>query len=314
MIKSMLGKLISFALTGVIIFAVAGCGDEEEKKSSETNGITIDEANGEIVSSAEAKAFLSEMEMQREELTSDNVSKYTYWLKTSIEMQTGATYSVTAGSRYSKDDKYLYTWTQMVDQPVYDYNPDGSEKSRIGTISGASGIYAYIDSEGKAIEAIHSHSYGTIYGEFDSNSSATWAYLNEEGETAEEAFEENLFSELLDVMATLLNYENQMAQAIDPMVSAGIDMPGIAVQSKGEGHLYVTMDMLGMSYIIEFSEYHLSYMKMKIETTMDPELKSMTTEMYFKVGECEVSYPDLSTYEYNENAITPDVDLDLDLD
>ncbi|MBE7079103.1 MAG: hypothetical protein E7380_04530 [Clostridiales bacterium] len=316
MLKSFIGKLISFALAGVLIFAVAGCGDEEEEKKDNTvNGVVIDDKNGEVVSSAQARAFFAEMETEKEEITAETVMKYTYWMKMSTSLTSGETYSMTAGSRYSREADYLYTWTQMVNQPVYEYNQDGSVNSRIGTQSSSSGIYAYITDDGNAIEAIHGHISGTINGQFSSSSSAQWSYLNEEGETAEEAFEDNLFSGLLDIMATLLSYENQMATAIEGITVSDIQIPGCAIQSKGKGHLYVTMDMgIGMSYLIEYTDYHLSYMKLTIDSSLgDPEIISMTTEMYFKMGECEVTYPDLSTYEYNEDAITPDIDLDVDL-
>lgn len=316
----MLGKLISFALTGVIIFAVAGCGDEEEKKNSETNGVTIDAANGEVVSTAEARTFFSEMETEREEITAENVSKYTYWFKTSMETATGATYSMTAGSRYSKDDSYLYTWTNTVNQPMYEYNGDSTEAVQVGTIYNyTTGIYTYIDEDGMAVEALHGAYSGVYQGEVGNDSYQQWSYLSETTENAQEAFEEGFFAELLDIMATLLDYENQMAQTIEPMVSTDIAMSGIALQSKGKGHLCVTMEMLGMSYFIEYTDYHLSYMKMDMgagTALVDPELKSMTMEMYFKVGECEISYPDLTQYEYSEEAVTPilpDVELDLDL-
>ena len=212
---------------------------------------------------------------------------------------------------YSKADQYLHLDGSMLYYPY---------ESRNLPAYSWDDVHYYVK-DGEFIQANSNSWDGYVEKEQYGEETRATSYVRESGSSKfytvdePEAFESNISTQLSNVISSLLLTEKTLAEQLESYGSINevyedMGMGGIvSVQatSKGEGNLYMcySMPMMGIYMEILFEDYWLSYSYMDVDSTSmlsqlgmeDLGVGRMITESHYEIGHCEVTYPDLSSYE-----------------
>ena len=286
-------KIISLALSAVCALSFVGCGLKLVER-------------GETLSAQEATRLIDGIKAKTETFSAQDITKMTSTLKLTMDEQTS-----TMTQKFSKEDHYLYYSNDTRDMELYDGYED-AYKEYLGTIHHSVDTnYLYIDEMGRLIDASSSYvdetkqDHDGIWRRTQ-DSSSFYSVRSETLEEAEKLFHNNILTQASDLIAQLLMYSSQMIQTFEPLIETGsFSMPGmeIEIRSNGEGHLYMkeNLSSMGMYYECEYKDYMLTYAKTVMDNTKTgltaTGYKTLTTEVFYQFGVCELTYPNLSNYK-----------------
>ncbi len=268
--------------------------------------VVPEEAKGTSVSNAQAMTLMRNIVARHEaEDPVNDASDYTY------KMRTVNNYGyVIENLSYSKSRKYMHMNTSMLAYP-YD------NQNRNYPLYSWDDFYGYVKDD-QFIKATSSQMDGYVEKYNDGTLSgyvhdSRWNKYYTVGDA--ENFETDILTELSDFISSIFNIERNLAQEIESYGSMSETyedmgmggMMSVETKSKGDGDLYIcySMPMMGMYMEILFEDYWLSYSYMDFDTTSmlaglgmeDLGAGRQITESHYQINQCEVTYPDLSSYE-----------------
>ena len=268
---------------------------------------------GEKISGAEGKALFEEMGALYEDTDAFRemaMEKFSYTLRNTI----GETV-MTSYLGYSKLDQYMVAKNHSTN--IYEYEYDEVMGQFTNTVIGKT-FFAHMDNtvyitqDGRMIAAHHNYSSGVDYvPEYRPDISEFGTYEEYDPTEAQERFHETIGVSCMESLSGYLSYVSQMLTSFEPLVEMGNFSTGgltVEVRSKGANHLYLKykMDIEGMKTELEcvLENGYMSYIKMTVPNVENvpgveggyPLNGMMVTEIEFNYNECEIVYPDLSTY------------------
>jgi len=276
-----------------VLFAMALCIPGCSKKG---------EDHGKKIDGAEAQQIITKLEENVDKYKEETISKFT--LRTRVKMDDYITdYTI----KYSEADNYFYMH-DITKNFVYESVSAGGDQIEV-TVNDNNQYYNYIDADGnyiyaEDIDSVREESNkttlvsDTVYNDRQRYRTISENPLDEFKNEQIDVYEdlEGMYSQLSTMMMTfvpLLSYDAAMLESF-----------GIKLSSKGEGHLYMSMDMMGSVTIIELEDYFISYLKTEMDFSsmqdmedFDVDYEKMTTEMWFDMGVCDIVYPDLAQFE-----------------
>lgn len=276
-----------------VLFAMALCVPGCSKKG---------EDHGKKIDGAKAQQIIAKMEENIEKYKEETISKFTMRMYNKMD-----DYITDYTVKYSEADNYLYMH-DITKNFVYESTSLAGDLVEV-TCNDDTHYYYYIDADGNYIYANDEYStrkeYNKTTFKIDSTTTDEQKY-RVTSENALEAFKEqggNIYEELeaiysqlstmMSMFVPLLSYDSSMLESY-----------GMKLSSKGEGHLYMSIDMMGSVTIIELEDYFISYLKTETDLSSMPgmgdygvDYEKVTTEMWLDMGVCDIVYPDLAQFE-----------------
>ena len=279
----------------VLVFSTViliSCGDDSDSNS-----------NQEVV----IKAY--------EKMSSDEAKiKYTVISKTT-----------TIGPKVNNETKQIYKYSK-VDNYLYYYYSDIHHKYMTndnfeGKSDSAGTYYYFIDEAGKYIEAYNFYSKKEYFNteestiETDNYSDSDYKILSENFQESKKLFEESQAVDLSEVLTGVMIH----IQTLIPIIKMTGNFPslletqGIFITNEEDGTVVIRMDLtknypenaelnytiseVVMKILPNGDFYQKSTTELSEKDVVEMGIKTMTTEILYKIGDCEIIYPTPEDYQ-----------------
>ena len=304
-------KLISIILCLMLCLSFVACSNDKDDDDDDSTGGGGGANKGQTISSEQAQTImdqfstmLEDMEQSIEESSQEiPLQKFTL---TITNVQDECTTTLT--DRYSAENNYFYSEIHTTNQNLYDY-----ETGELYHTTHRHDYYAhtYVDANGKLVKAVDSYDDSTNFYQGESNrqtiAEKEYNYLDDDPSTAVNTMQDKLFNSSSSFLTEYFTISESMLTTIEPLLSFGeFSSSGYEIKSLGAGHLYIKIEMMGMFYEMEITDYILVYYKTEMDMSQIPggnagleTYQHMSSELRLQKDVCTISYPDLTGYTFN---------------